>query len=93
MARYNNVPFDQIPHGGSGNGYNNYGCRCPECTAANTENQRRRREKRGGRGVVPPGVQHGKYTTYVNYGCRCKACRLAGRIRYRVIAKRRAAAE
>lgn len=65
-----------ITHGGSGTAYANYGCRCDECKAANSERTKRRRLERY-QETAPPGA-HGKYSTYSNWGCRCEPCSLAG---------------
>lgn len=65
-----------VTHGGSGNAYANYGCRCDECKAANTKRIRRRLHERDA-STLPPEA-HGKYTTYTNWRCRCEACVLAG---------------
>lgn len=69
-----------ITHGGSGNAYSNYGCRCRECMDANTERYERRRDERralASEGRIPPSVKHGTDSTYTNWGCSCDPCRLA----------------
>lgn len=48
------------------------GCRCPECTQANTTEQREAIARRTGR--TPPA--HGN-STYSNWGCRCEICKAA----------------
>ncbi len=68
-----------IPHGGSGNGYSYYGCRCKECTGANRRRTQARKLIR--RAYVqehglPPTVAHG-YSAYINWGCRCDVCTAA----------------
>lgn len=45
-----------------------HGCRCPDCTAANTAYIRTLKT-----GVVPPGGSHG-LSGYKNYRCRCPVC-------------------
>ena len=64
-----------VSHGGSGSGYTNYGCRCEDCTEANTARMHRRRLER--KGKKPPSDAHGQLSTYVNWWCRCPACRRA----------------
>lgn len=68
-----------VTHGGSGNAYSNYGCRCRECMDANTDRYERRRAQRRieleeGRA---PDLEHGTDSTYTNWGCQCKPCKLA----------------
>lgn len=66
-----------ITHGGSGNAYSNYGCRCRECMDANTDRYERRREERrrlAAAGEIPAGVKHGSDSTYTNWGCTCAPC-------------------
>jgi hypothetical protein len=64
-----------VHHGGSGSSYTNYGCRCDECTEANTARAHRRHLQR--RGEQPPADAHGQLSTYVNWWCRCPGCREA----------------
>lgn len=64
-----------MKHGGSGMGYSHYGCRCEECTAANTWRYRRRTNAR--RPEDAPAGSHGSPSTYVNWHCRCVECRAA----------------
>lgn len=65
-----------VTHGGSGNAYANYGCRCDQCKAANAARVRRRSHERDA-STLPPEA-HGKYTTYTNWRCRCEKCKIAG---------------
>jgi RNA polymerase sigma factor (sigma-70 family) len=58
-------------------GYTNDHCRCPECTAAKREYNRKAREERQTR-ILPDGM-HGTDNAYTNYGCRCAYCREARR--------------
>lgn len=53
-----------------------YGCRCPECAAANTEYQRSKVNVRLAAKLAadPDSVPHGTDSTYTNYGCRCESC-------------------
>ncbi len=58
------------------------GCRCPDCTRANTAAHRERVTRRrlalpllNAAGRVPHGTEGG----YSNYGCRCPACAEARR--------------
>ena len=77
---------------GSASTYDNHGCRCDECRAANAARHAAARKRRkvdlgAGRAVVP----HGKASTYANWGCRCAACTAARRDAKRAYtAKRRA---
>lgn len=69
-----------VTHGGSGNAYSNYGCRCLECREANTARYERRREERRAlieAGEEPEGVKHGEDSTYTNWGCKCEPCTAA----------------
>jgi len=63
------------PTHGLASTYRGYGCRCDECTRANTERTRLERADRFSR--QPPKGSHGKATTYSNWGCRCGRCRKA----------------
>jgi hypothetical protein len=55
--------------------YDDYGCRCDVCRAANAE---RHLFGRSWRAVARPeanlGLDHGTRSTYVNHGCRCEPC-------------------
>lgn len=62
-----------ITHGGSGNAYASYGCRCAECKAANTKRAARRRSERDS---MSGQFEHGR-SGYVNWSCRCDVCSLA----------------
>ncbi len=65
-----------VTHGGAGTAYASYGCRCDECTAANTvriERRRRERDSREGQ------FQHGSTGGYRNWGCRCGECTKANK--------------
>lgn len=69
-----------VTHGGSGNAYSNYGCRCRACIDANTARYERRREERRAltlAGELPDDVPHGSDSTYTNWGCMCTACTAA----------------
>lgn len=69
-----------VTHGGSGNAYSNYGCRCLECRDANTARYERRREERRAmtaRDEIPASVKHGSDSTYTNWGCKCEPCSTA----------------
>lgn len=68
------------------------GCRCEECTLANTNRQRAWREAVAG--LPPDFVPHG-LNGYRNYGCRCATCRAAAsesHRAYRELRKQKAAA-
>lgn len=57
--------------------YNN-GCRCPECTEANTANGRRHQLVRVAKLARQPQLAtHGVGSTYRNWGCRCPECTAA----------------
>ena len=59
-------------------GYDKYGCRCAECTAA--ERAHRRKCMPGGQAKTEagdPAVPHGTPGGYFNWGCRCDECRAA----------------
>lgn len=53
-----------------------YGCRCPECAAANAEYQRSKAKVRLAAKLAadPDSAPHGTVSTYTNYGCRCESC-------------------
>lgn len=59
-----------VTHGGAGTGYSNHGCRCAECTEANTRRLKRRRAER----KAEEPLTHGSVSTYVNWSCRCEKC-------------------
>lgn len=63
---------------GAGTAYADHGCRCEECTEANTRRVKRRRLER--RVEALPERPHGQYSTYVNWSCRCVECTEAGRL-------------
>lgn len=67
-----------LPHGTVG-GYDNYGCRCLECTAAKAAAMREYRAQRASFVVngVHPTAPHGTDTGYDTYRCRCEPCRQA----------------
>lgn len=65
--------------------YTNYGCRCRECTNANTEHYRIRR----GHGASKTPPPHGTVTRYGFHKCRCEACRAACTEAKRAYRKRR----
>ncbi len=64
-----------VTHGGSGNAYTNYGCRCEECRAANTRRVNRRRRHRS---PESGAFEHGA-GGYRNWNCRCDVCSEAHR--------------
>lgn len=66
---------DSIPHGGSGGGYSNYGCRCAECKEANTRRVVARRRQREQEAKDPNDRRHGTMSFYINAGCRCDKCK------------------
>lgn len=69
-----------VTHGGSGNAYSNYHCRCRECMDANTDRYEKRRAERRAElasGKAPGDLEHGTDSTYTNWGCTCSACRSA----------------
>ncbi len=72
------------PHGGNGSRYT-MGCRCPECTRANTLRIQRYF------GKEPPA--HGTDHAYHVYGCRCAQCKVAGSASNRVQRLRRMTSE
>lgn len=69
------TPGDGDPRHGTANGYNNLGCRGPDCTAA----VRAQRAAWRARQEPPPpdDPRHGTAHCYTNLGCRCKPCRRA----------------
>ena len=70
---------------GTRSGYNHDGCRCEECTRANTESQRKQSARYKEKPIEE--IPHG-YNGYSNYSCRCEICRKAGRQRNGVYQKR-----
>lgn len=50
------------------------GCRCTDCTTANTIKQRRSRNRRTTNKAAADRAGHGKASTYSNYRCRCQDC-------------------
>lgn len=77
----------RLPHG-TETGYLSHGCRCVDCTQANTRGVARRREARFERLRQDPSVaEHGTNSTYNNWGCRCELCTEAHR--YAAAEKRR----
>lgn len=67
--------MDEIPHGGSGGGYSNHGCRCQECKDANTRRVLARRRRRELETKNPDDPRHGTMSFYINAGCRCRVCK------------------
>lgn len=70
----------RVRHGGSGGAYVR-GCRCADCTEANTARIKRRKYERfaervevDGRLVAVNAAKHGIKSTYGNWGCRCQPC-------------------
>lgn len=61
-----------VPAHGTFRMYNNAGCRCAECTEANTEVYRVARRARVAQ-EIPDHVAHNA-STYSNWGCRCEVC-------------------
>lgn len=62
------------PRHGTVNGYNNLGCRCPQCRAAWVVCQKEQRLKRAAK-LSPNDPRHGKASTYFNHMCRCDKCK------------------
>lgn len=60
---------------GTTNAYNNHGCRCEACKAANTEANAEAKARRFSEPT--PDHVHGSENGYGNYGCRCDACTAA----------------
>ena len=58
---------------GTFNAYNNLGCRCTPCKAANVAQWQESRERRKA-GPIPEHV-HGTENGYRNYGCDCDRCK------------------
>jgi hypothetical protein len=83
-ARVDYTPSGEVvQHGGSGAAYVHHGCRCDECTAANTARAQRRRLER--KGLTPHQDSHGRFSTYVNWWCRCLLCRRAAELARRIM--------
>lgn len=70
------------PRHGTENGYQNHGCRCPECGLAHRLYNRIKRQERFARGLDPGDPRHGTDNGYTNYGCRCPECVQARAIWY-----------
>lgn len=65
------------PHG-TVSRYSNHGCRCGECTAAQSEANRAYKRRKRAEGLPPGDPRHGANTSgYGLYGCRCPECRAA----------------
>ena len=69
--RFQSDPDD--PRHGTYNGYNNLGCRCDRCQAANAEKVAEGRARRLERPI--PRHVHGTENGYRNYGCTCTRCK------------------
>lgn len=82
---------ERMNHGGSGSTYANYGCRCEECTDANTRRIKRRQAERYAAPKDPDGPRHGKTSFYINHGCRCDKCKAAQSVQNAQYRARRAA--
>ncbi|MET7949233.1 hypothetical protein [Micromonospora sp. NPDC005324] len=55
-----------------------YGCRCRDCTTANTKRHRQARADRRDRLAADPSLaEHGHAATYTNWMCRCPPCTAA----------------
>lgn len=65
------------PRHGTPNGYNNHGCRCVDCKAAQRADNIRRRRERLSRPI--PDHVHGTDNGYTSYKCKCPACVEVGR--------------
>jgi len=65
-------PRGDYPHGHAAR--YTQGCRCQECTAANTERCRGQQRRRVADPAAADRAGHGKASTYQNYGCRCRPC-------------------
>ena len=66
------------------------GCRCEDCTQANTKRGHRARKARFQRVLVdgpPEGVRHG-LSAALNWGCKCEVCTTAVRKRNKVLSDR-----
>lgn len=71
------------PHGTFG-GYNNHGCRCDRCRAANAAEFARSKAARADRLRMDPTLApHGVASTYGNWGCRCRPCTEANAVKKR----------
>jgi len=74
-----------IPHG-TRNGYSHYGCRCDECSEANSEWRKAQRARWRAAGCAPgkapprsTAVPHGTISGYTYWNCRCEPCARAMR--------------
>lgn len=65
-------PRGEYPHGHPGRYAQ--GCRCNDCTAANTERCRNQQQRRVADPTAADRAGHGNASTYQNYGCRCRPC-------------------
>ena len=77
------TPFEEIKHG-KYTTYNNYACRCDECTAdykRYLEDTRDQRQEYYKSLLQTPyeEIEHGSYYGYARLGCRCPACTEAKR--------------
>lgn len=75
---------------GTTSAYNNMGCRCQPCKAANAAHIRAMRAQARERAKTDPRIiPHGTAHAYAYWGCRCSDCREAARV---AVAKYRQAA-
>jgi hypothetical protein len=69
-----------VKHGGRWS-YDDAGCRCLECRAANAARQAQLRARKAAASpAVDPKLRHGSASTYANHKCRCTACVEAKRV-------------
>jgi hypothetical protein len=70
---------------GRPSGYSVRNCRCRQCTAANTDQQKSYRSRKYEARVLISGrlvhlqAPHGTQGGYTNYGCRCVHCTRAAK--------------
>jgi hypothetical protein len=84
---------DGDPRHGTTNAYDNFGCRCDACKAANTRVLAQRKAARLARGLAPDDPRHGTDNGYRNWGCRCAPCTIAATNDSYVTLRRRRARE
>jgi len=72
-----------VKHGGRW-GYDDAGCRCPECRSGNADRHAQLRAgKAAGAPAADQGLPRGSASTYANRKCRCAPCVEAKRIENR----------